>query len=269
VSAVHDSERGSSNELGHPGSTGETAVQGRPPRSILKSLVVEPCAAPVVRPLMAERHYLHSMPGVALACYAVRLSGELLGGVVFTAGARHAHRLLQGAAPRQVVTLARLWLADELPPNSESRVIGIVLRDLARRGRHKLALSYADPAAGHAGTIYQASGWTYLGTTEAERYLEVDGVRVHPRSASERFGSGSVAHLRRTGLRVACGMSPPKHRYAYFLDKRWRWRLRGTPVPYPKADARGPPARPMRPQPKQTARRWLPPPAGQKRKRTP
>ena len=237
------SERGSSNEPGHPETIGETAVQGRPPRSIPKALRVSPCAAAVLRPLMQERHYLHSMPGVVRDCFAVELDGELVGGVVFTAGARHAHRLLQGAAPGHVVTLARLWLADELPANSESRVLGVVLRHLVRGGRFKLALSYADPAAGHVGTIYQASGWTYLGTTEPERYFELDGVRIHPRSASERFGSNSVAHLRRTGLAIVARKSPPKHRYAYVLDPRWRWRLKGTPQPYPKRGGRGPPPR--------------------------
>jgi len=198
--------------------------------------------------MMHERHYLKSMPGVVRDCFAVELDGELLGGVVFTAGARHAHRLLQGATPQIVVPLARLWLADELPANSESRVLGVVLRHLARGGRYKLVLSYADPAAGHVGTIYQASGWTYMGTTEPERYFVLDGKRIHPRSASERFGSNSVAHLRRTGLAIVAHKSPPKHRYAYVLDARWRWRLRGTPQPYPKRGGRGPPPRRVRPE---------------------
>ena len=238
-------ERESSRELGHPETIGETAVQIRPSRSIPKALRVTPCPATVLRPMMQERHYLHSMPGVVRDCFAVELRGELVGGVVFTAGARHAHHLLQGAAPQHVVTLARLWLADELPANSESRVLGVVLRYLVHGGRYKLALSYADPAAGHVGTIYQASGWAYIGTTEPERYFVLDGVRIHPRSASERFGSNSVAHLRRTGLAIVAHKSPPKHRYAYVLDPNWRWRLHRKPQPYPKRAGRSPPARPI------------------------
>ena len=189
------SERGSSSEQGHPETIGERAVQVRPPRSIPKSLRVAACPAAVVRPLMQDCHYLHSMPGVVCECFAVTLDDRLQGGVVFSAGARHAHRLLLGAAPQHVVTLARLWLADERPANSESRVIGVVMRELRRAGRYKLALSYADPAAGHAGTIYQASGWTYLGTTQAERYLEVEGQRVHARSAHSRYGTNDIARL--------------------------------------------------------------------------
>jgi hypothetical protein len=194
--------------------------------------------------MMETKHYLHSMPAVVRLCFAVYFDNRLTGGVVFTQGGRHAHHLLQGASPGQVVTLARLWLADELPANSESRVLGIVTRKLIADGRYKLALSYADPAAGHVGTIYQAAGWLYVGTTQAERYFELDGVCIHPRTASDRFGTNSIAHLRRTGLAIVATKSPAKHRYAYVLDKRWRWRLSRQAQSYPKRGGRSPPARP-------------------------
>jgi len=175
--------RESSNEQDTPETTGETAVQGRPSRSILKRLHVERVAPSVVRPLMVADHYLHSMPAAPRRCYGVFLDGALLGGVVFTSGARHGHRLLAAAAPQAVATLARLWLSDDLPANSESRVLGIVLRDLRRTTSWKLLLSYADPAAGHVGTIYQATGWIYLGETAGETYVRLaDGRLHHPRS---------------------------------------------------------------------------------------
>ena len=99
-------------------------------------------------------------------------------------------------------------------------------------------MSFADPAAGHVGTIYQAAGFLFMGTTEPERYFELDGVRIHPRSASSRFGSNSVAHLRRTGLAVVARISPPKYRYAYVLDPSWRWRLRGEARRLPQAQSK-------------------------------
>lgn len=214
-------------------------------RSILHALTVEQVPAREVSTLIAERHYLHSMPGVVRRCFAVRLGEETVGACVFTAGARHAHHLLAGARPRDVATLSRFWMADGLPPNNESRVLAMILRNLRREFAFRLIVSFADPAAGHVGTIYQAAGFLYLGTTEPERYFELDGIRIHPRSASERYGSNSVAHMRRTGLAIVARRSPPKHRYAYVLDTAWRWRLRGYPLPYPKRQARGPPARRM------------------------
>ncbi len=91
--------RESSNEQDAPKTTGETSVQGRPSRSILKRLHVEPVLPSIVRPLMEEHHYPHSMPAAPRRCYGVFLDGELLGGVVFTSGARHGHRFLNAATP--------------------------------------------------------------------------------------------------------------------------------------------------------------------------
>ncbi len=234
--------RESSNEQDTPESTGETAVQGRPSRSILKQLHVQRVTPSEVRPLMVDHHYLHSMPAAPRRCYGVFLDGTLLGGVVFTSGARNGHRLLRAAAPQDVATLARLWLSDALPANSESRVLGIVLRHLRRTTTWKVLLSYADPNAGHVGTIYQATGWTYLGETPGEHYVRlVDGQLHHPRSVYSRYGSNNIAHLRATGVPARRESVGGKHRYAYVLDPTWTWRLRaiqqqGLPRPRPPPD---------------------------------
>ncbi|MDQ3642775.1 MAG: DNA methyltransferase [Actinomycetota bacterium] len=231
--------RGSSNEQDAPDATGEEAVQGRLPRSIPKALQVQRVPPSVVRPLMADDHYLRSMPAAARRCYGVFLDGVLVGGVVFTSGARHGHRLLVGGRPQEVATLARLWLSDALPRNSESRVLGVVLRDLRRTTSWRLLLSYADPAAGHVGIIYQATGWRYLGQTPGESYVLLEDGRLHhPRSVSSRFGSNRIGHLRATGVAAARVFVGGKHRYGYLLDPAWQWRLRhpdqpGQPRPRP------------------------------------
>lgn len=225
--------RGSSNEQDAPDSTGEVAVQDRLPRSILKRLRVERVRPSIVRPLMVEHHYLRSMPAASRRCYGVSLDGNLHGGLVFTSGARHGHRLLAAARPQEVATLARIWLSDALPPNSESRVLGIVLRDLRRTTDWKLLISYADPAVGHVGTIYQATGWRYLGQTPGEAYVRLaDGRLHHPRSVYSHYGSNRIGHLHATGVPAAREFVVGKHRYVYLLDPAWSWRLRtvGQPV---------------------------------------
>jgi len=177
------------------------------------------------------------MPGAVRCCFGVYLEDALVGAVVFTAGMRQGHRLLDAARPQDVVTLSRLWLSDALPPNSESRVLGIVLRALRRMTSWKLVLSYADPVAGHRGIIYQASGWLYLGQTEANTYIDLgDGKLYHPRSIYGLFGSNSVSHLRATHVPAARVRVSGKHRYAYVLDPTWRWRLSRAPAPYPRPD---------------------------------
>ncbi len=226
--------RESSKQQDAAGSTAEMAVQVRPSRSIPKALRVRPVPPATVRPLIEREHYLRSMPAAPRRCFGVYLGEELRGAVVFTSGARQGHRLLAAAGPQEVATLARLWLSDALPRNSESRVLGVVLRELRRTTPWKLLLSYADPAAGHVGMIYQATGWLYLGLTAGETYIRLgDGRLHHPRSVYECFGSNRVGHLRATGVAARREPVGGKHRYAHVLDPAWRWRLRAATLPYP------------------------------------
>lgn len=216
-------------------SPAQMAVRLRPPRSIPKALRVEPVPPSTVRQVITDFHYLHSMPAAPRLCFGVYRGGTLAGAVVLTAGARQGHRVLAAAKPQEVATLARLWLSDQLPKNSESRVIGAVLRHLRRQTDWKLLLSYADPAAGHVGTIYQATGWLYLGQGSPEGYLDFGDARLmHPRTAYKQFGSNAVGHLSRTGIAVRRQPVAAKHRYAYLLDGAWCWRLREPVRPYPK-----------------------------------
>lgn len=227
-------KRRSSNCQDAAGSTAEMAVQTRPLRSTLKALEVRPVLPSVIQGVIEREHYLHSMPAASRRCFGVYLESELVGAVVFTSGPRQAYRLLVAAKPQDTSVLARLWLSDALPTNSESRVIGIVIRLLQRSTQWKLLISYADPASGHVGTIYQATGWLYLGMTEPNSYVTLsDGKAHHPRSIYNQFGSNSVQHLRATGVSAVRTQASGKYRYAYVLQPSWRWRLRDTPQTYP------------------------------------
>lgn len=218
-------------------SSAKMMVRLQSPRSTpidIKCLVVRSVPPRVIRHLIVEHHYLRAMPAACWRCFGVYAGDNLMGAAVFTAGPRHGYRVLTGARPQQVAVLARLWLSDDLPKNAESRVIGILLRLLRRERQWKLLLSYADPAAGHSGIIYRATGWLYLGRGQPSRYLDLgDGELVHPRTAYGRFGANNVGHLLRTGIAARQLIQGGKHRYVYILDPAWRWRLRDTVQPYP------------------------------------
>ena len=238
--------RRSSNEQDARETSREVAVQPRPRRSVVKALEVRAVEPSAIKPMIEVDHYLHSMPGGVLRSFGVYLQGDLVGAVVFTSGARQGHRLLDAARPRDVATLSRLYLKDDVPKNAESRVLGVVLKILRRETSLRLILSYADPAAGHVGTIYQASGWLYLGQTEPNTYVDLgDGRLQHPRSVYNRFGSNAIGHLRATGVPARRRQVGGKHRYACVLDPTWRWRLLRASRPYPKAQGRGPPPEPQ------------------------
>ena len=214
------------------------AGPGSIPRAALHSLVVIPIPLAAAKTLLVREHYLHSFPGATQLAFGVFLSGRLSGAATFGSGPTNAYRLVDGAAPDDCATLSRLWLSAELPSNSESRVIGLVLRALRRHIGVKFVLTYADPSQGHLGVIYQATNWLYTGLSEAMPLYDVgDGVARHSRSLSHAYGSHSVAHFARHGVEVRRVVQQRKHRYVYFLDPSWRPRLRAPVLPYPKKES--------------------------------
>jgi hypothetical protein len=66
--------------------------------------------------------------------------------------------------------LARLYITDEAPCNTESWLIAQSIR-LVRTTDPTVEnlVSYADPSAGHTGIVYKASNWIADGRTDDER----------------------------------------------------------------------------------------------------
>lgn len=136
-----------------------------------------------------------------MLAFGVFLKQRLMGAVTLGAGPYNAHALIEGASPKDCLALTRLWLADELPPNSESPVLGVLLRELHRHTCVKFLVSYADPSRGHLGVIYQASNWLYTGLSEAMPLYDTgDGNVLHSRSLSHACGSHSLEHFARHGV---------------------------------------------------------------------
>ena len=122
---------------------------GSRPTSPLLPLQVKPVPISMAKVLIVRYHYLHSLPSGTCLAFGVFLGNRLLGALTLGVGPRNAHSLVEGARPEDCLVLTRLWLSDVLPTNSESRVLGVVLRSLRRHTKVKFLVSYADPAQGH------------------------------------------------------------------------------------------------------------------------
>lgn len=115
---------------------------------------------------MIRQHYLGKWPGVCVLILALRRDADLLGTIVFALPPRETAKRYGGLTWE----LARLWLRDDVPKNAETYLIGRAVRYIRRHNPEVKALvSYADPSAGHAGTIYKAANWTADGRTDQER----------------------------------------------------------------------------------------------------
>jgi hypothetical protein len=208
--------------------------RGSNPTAALQSMVIKPVPFVAAKRLIERNHYLHTFPGGTKLTFGIFVGQQLLGAISLGAGPANAYSLVYQAKPEDCLVLTRLWLSDELPRNSESKVIAVILRSLKQNTAVKFLVSYADPSQGHVGIIYQATNWLYTGKSEAMPLYDLgDGKARQSRSLAHGFGTHSVRHLVSSGIKVKLIPQSSKYRYIYFLDHSWRTRLKPKVLPYP------------------------------------
>lgn len=181
-------------------------------------------------------HYSRCLPAGKSARVGCWESNQFIGVVIFSRGNTPHIGGPFGLAQDEVVELTRVALGVHDSPTS--RIVAVALRLLRKQSPGlRLVVSYADPAHGHVGTLYQAGGWCYVGQTRRESLLRVHGRLLHPRTVGSRYGHRGVLWLRRhidgTAERI---ILPPKHKYVFPLDAAMRDQLLPLLRPYPKRE---------------------------------
>lgn len=115
--------------------------------------------------VVVAKHYLHRSPPISYS-FGLFWDHEIAGAVTFgTPASRHLQIGVCREEPASVIELNRLWVADELPRNTESWFVSRALHELPPF----IVISYADTAHGHMGYIYRALNFFYAGWTDMER----------------------------------------------------------------------------------------------------
>jgi hypothetical protein len=197
------------------------------------------CTHEAAKHAVRRWHYSRRMPKSKLVRIGVWEDEKFSGVVIYGLGAnRHLARPF-GLQDTEVCELVRVALAPgRRHPTSQVVAVSLRLLKLQSPGL-RLVVSYADLGQGHLGTIYQAGGWLYLGTSE-QGYLRIHGRIVHPRTVYDRYGRGgqSVPWLRENVDPHAARVEmAPKLRYVFPLDKAIRRQLAPKALPYPKSAA--------------------------------
>lgn len=116
--------------------------------------------------MMIRKHYLGKWPGVCVLSLGLFVDGAPRGVMVFALPPRETSRRYG----KPTWELARLWVCDTMPANTETYFIGQAIRFIKRtRVDVQMLVSYADPSAAHSGVIYRASNWKADGRTDQER----------------------------------------------------------------------------------------------------
>ena len=185
-------------------------------------------------------HYSHSLPAGRLVCIGVwedtpPIGRTFCGGITFGRGASSEIHSPFGVQQDHVCELCRVALGPHTAPTSQ--IVSVAVRLLRRHCPGlRLIVSYADPEHGHVGTIYQAMGWLYLGTTHRESLIRLNGRLVHPRTVTSKFHTRAIAWLRdHVAADAGHVRTLPKFRYVLPLDAAMRQQLAPRVQPYPKA----------------------------------
>ena len=149
----------------------------------ISSLQVSECNLSDIKLFIEMTHYSHSVFGVTPEfCFRVESGKRIVGGAIFgkPAGMGVLKKYSEnGKFP--CTELRRFVLADGCARNSESKVLGVMLRMLTKKGLRRI-LSYADPNAGHTGIIYKATGFKLLGKTAKRKHVMWKGKKYPDRN---------------------------------------------------------------------------------------
>ena len=185
-------------------------------------------------------HYSHTMPRSKIVHCGVWENGRFVGAVLYSVGANNNIGKPYGLKQTEVCELVRVALTSHASPVSQ--IVAVTLRMLQKQSSGlRLVVSFADPEHGHAGGIYQAMNWVYLGMTVPADEWIVNGKRWHGRA----FRASKPAHLTTAEAAKAMDanskriLGSSKHRYLYPLDRAMRKQIAPLAKPYPKRESCG------------------------------
>lgn len=188
-------------------------------------------------------HYSERMPSGKLVRIGAWEDGKFIGVVLFGDGANKDLLKPYGLKYEEGCELVRVALKSHKTP--VSRIVRIAFKLLKKACPGiRLVVSFADPDQGHAGGIYQAGNWLYVGKSgSADEYL-LRGQRVHGRSLrAKRASMGMTKSPEKNALEWAKKYLDPnikqvvgssKHRYIYPLDEQLKTKLKRFGLKYPK-----------------------------------
>ena len=201
----------------------------------------------LAREMISTFHYSKTFPDSTLFAYGGYLNGKLIGVICYGMGCgkNQYTAIVPNIENGTYLELTRLWVANDMPRNSESKLISTSLKMLPKK--YHLIISFADELQGHCGKIYQATNWYYLGVNSGGKMLiNNKGIKKHPRLLGiYRMRHPEYNNLTNEELMKLLGYewceSGKKHRYVYLRGTKKEKKaiyiyIYNRIQPYPKID---------------------------------
>lgn len=195
-------------------------------------------AAKAIRFSCLNFRYAKSVPSVQYAYNVYNDSDEWCGCICFGGGAAMNIAAPFGMIQGQVLELVRVALNGK--QNATSQCVAAAIKQLHKDDPLvKLIVSYADLDQNHAGTIYQATNWIYLGKmNEGSRSaFIINGRKTHPRTIGSSGGVQSLKWVQdHIDKNATLFYTKGKHKYIFVFEKRLRKEWQKKALPYPKKE---------------------------------
>lgn len=172
-------------------------------------------------------HYSKKIPVNKLVKIGAWENDKFIGVVIFGMGASAVlYRQFVGITRFECCELVRVALTKHETP--VSRIIAIALKFLRQANPGiKVCVSFADPAEGHHGGIYQAGGWVYTGNSSSTVEYYFNGDWRHVTDVYKRLTPEQVKVLPKRTKRG-------KYRYVKAFDPDVQAQIDLLKKPYPK-----------------------------------
>lgn len=140
---------------------------------------VRPVNIAIARRLVTREHYARGASNSATYLHGLFPAGafwdeEVRGVAWWIPPTRSAAEATHPDDWKGVLSLSRLVIQADVPPNGASFLIGASMR-LIDRARWPCLVTYADTMQGHTGAIYRATNWRYVGLTPPKRTFAIKG----------------------------------------------------------------------------------------------
>lgn len=200
---------------------------------------VRPIEKPVAKEMIVRHHYSHSWNTLfGTHNFGVFVGSELLGAIVFGYPMNPASVANLAALPPESFTeLNRMWVSDDLGPNTETAAMSRCFKWLRTNASIQLVQTFADGRLG-CGTVYKAANFTYYGANETLFFRSsVTDETLHGVPFSN---TADPKTLVRRNARLAAGelsaFRVKTHHYMLPLTRYARRRVLVDPEPYPLYD---------------------------------
>jgi hypothetical protein len=211
----------------------------------------------IAKQMIIKNHYSHKFSKCTIALGIFEKTEEvdeffdirndkLIGTIVYgdPVGSNVSDSISKNTKQGEILELTRLWIQDDTPKNTESWSISQSFNWIKQNlPKIKVIISYADPAAGHTGKIYQATNFLYCptGQTAGDYCVSFDGLNfVHVRTLENSYGGLGLKNiLEKLPRPFWVKKNSTKVRYIYILANKKEKReilrmLKYQPQPYPK-----------------------------------